>query len=52
MPFEALRWELAERFGWTLQQVDALTVADWHEWEQIKKGRYEATQPPKKEKIA
>ena len=47
-----VRWEMAERFGWTLDQIDALSVGDWHEWENIKKGRYEAQKPPKREKIA
>lgn len=38
--------------GWTLDQVDALSVADWHEYENIQKGRSEASKTPKGIKIA
>lgn len=32
---ELMRWNLAERFHWTLDEVDALKVADLHELVQI-----------------
>lgn len=38
MPAEYIRWQIAERFGWTLEQVDALTMADFHEYLQIQDG--------------
>lgn len=38
-PLEALRWLLAERFGWTLEYVDSLSVADVHEFLQVEDGR-------------
>ena len=41
-PMEDLRWELAERFGWTLAEVDALSLADMHEYLQVTDGRNKA----------
>lgn len=35
MPWEFYRWLMAERFGWTLGEVDALSMGDIHEWMQI-----------------
>jgi hypothetical protein len=32
------RWRLAERFGWTLSYIDSLSVADWHELQQVDDG--------------
>jgi hypothetical protein len=37
-----MRWQMVEKFGWTLDQVDALSVADWHEYLQIQMGRNKA----------
>ena len=37
-PIEALRWRVAERFGWTLDYIDSLSVADLHEYLQIQDG--------------
>jgi hypothetical protein len=41
-PFELWRWHLAERFHWTLAEVDNLSLADWHELIQIDDGRAKA----------
>jgi hypothetical protein len=38
MPWAFWRWKVAEQMGWTLQQVDALTVHDWNEYFQIQDG--------------
>lgn len=38
MPIEKLRWDLAERFGWTLDVVDALEMKDFHEYLQVQDG--------------
>jgi hypothetical protein len=37
-----LRWNIAERFGWTLDEVDALTVSDLFDLFQIDDGRGKA----------
>lgn len=42
MPFELLRWTIAERFGWTLAEVDALTGADLAEFFNIEDGKIKA----------
>ena len=42
LPFEYVRWTLAERFGWTLEQVDALSLADLHEFYQVVEGTNKA----------
>lgn len=39
MPLELLRWSLAERFGWRLEDVDALSWGDVVEFLQIEDGR-------------
>lgn len=41
-PFELVRWTLAERFGWTLPEVDALSMADLAQFYQIEDGRGKA----------
>jgi hypothetical protein len=38
-PFEDMRWELAEKFGWTLEYIDALKLGDLHELIQVQDGR-------------
>ena len=38
MPNEWWRWELARGFGWSLEYVDALKLADLHEYLQIRDG--------------
>ena len=43
-PLELLRWNMAARFGWTLPEIDALSVADLHELAQIDDARVKATQ--------
>jgi hypothetical protein len=37
-PMEMIRWQLAKEFGWTLEYIDSLSVADWHEYAQIQDG--------------
>jgi len=41
-PLEVIRWQMAERFGWTLEYVDALNLKDLHEYLQIEDGRAKA----------
>lgn len=41
-PIELLRWELAERYGWTLDEIGALSMADIHEFLQIMDGKTKA----------
>lgn len=41
---ELMRWTIAERFGWTLEYVDGLSMADLHEFIQIEDGRIKARQ--------
>jgi hypothetical protein len=36
---EELRWRLAEKFGWTLEQIDGLNLSDLHEYLQIEDGK-------------
>ena len=38
MPMEFWRWELVKETGWTLDYVDALSVADFNEWLQVRDG--------------
>lgn len=42
MPAEYYRWKLAERFGWSLEYVDSLTMQDFHELLQVDDGRAKA----------
>lgn len=42
MPLEAARWILAERFRWTLDQVDALSLSDLQTLNQVDEGRNKA----------
>lgn len=37
-PHELLRWQMAEKFGWTLDYIDSLSVATLHEYLQIQDG--------------
>ena len=39
MPWEALRWLLAEATGWTLEYIDALDLTEILEWFATKQGR-------------
>ena len=43
-PFEVTRWRLVERFGWTLAEVDGMTMADLHELYQVDDGIGKARQ--------
>jgi hypothetical protein len=38
-PLELIRWSLAERFGWRLEDVDALKWSELVEFFQIEDGR-------------
>ena len=38
MPEEYWRWKIAEQFGWTLEQVDALRLEDYAEYHQVRDG--------------
>ena len=42
MPHEFWRWELVQDTGWTLEQVDALSVKDWNDWLHIRDGKAKA----------
>jgi hypothetical protein len=44
-PWELLRWTLAENYGWTLEYIDALSVATIHQWIQIEDGKAKAFAP-------
>jgi UDP-N-acetylenolpyruvoylglucosamine reductase len=37
-----IRWELVENLGWTLDEVDSMSVADFHEYMMINMGRAKA----------
>lgn len=41
-PPEMLRWELAGRYGWTLDYIDSLSVQNIHEFIQIRDARNKA----------
>jgi hypothetical protein len=43
MPDEVIRWELAERFGWTLDYIDSLTLHDFLEYVTIQDGKGHAS---------
>ena len=42
VPHEYWRWELVQETGWTLEQVDALSVTDYWNWMQIRDGKAKA----------
>ena len=37
-PPEYWRWKLAEKFGWTLDYIDALSIGDFNEYIQVADG--------------
>jgi len=37
-PLEYWRWHLAEQYGWTLDYVDSLSLADMTEYYQVQDG--------------
>jgi len=49
-PWEYTRWVLAKEFGWTLPEVDALSLRDMQQWKDIAAGRQMVAQR-KKEKV-
>ena len=42
MPQEFFRWQMAEKFGWTLEYIDNLSMADLREYMQVMDGRAKA----------
>jgi hypothetical protein len=42
MPFEYIIWDLAEKFGWTIEYIENLSMAKLHEYEQVQLGKNEA----------
>jgi hypothetical protein len=50
-PPELIRWSLAERFGWTLDYIDSLSLADLFEFFQIESGREQARPMTKGNKL-
>jgi hypothetical protein len=42
LPFEYFRWEMAGDFGWTLEYVDSLSMADMQEWLAVRDGKMNA----------
>ena len=41
-PFELVRWQMAERFGWTLEYIDSLPIGEVHQMMQVDHGRVKA----------
>ena len=41
-PQEVFLWEMAERFGWTLEYIEGLSMARWHEYLQVRDGESKA----------
>lgn len=52
LPWEFWRWTLAERFGWTLDVVDALSMGDLHAWFQIEDARVKEREEREKQRKA
>jgi len=50
MPWEFYRWLIAERYGWTLAQVDALSMGEMGEWFQIEDARAKVRDAHSKQK--
>jgi hypothetical protein len=50
LPWQYWRWQIAERFGWTLREVDALSMGDLAEWFEIEdaRGKYHEARNPRK----
>jgi hypothetical protein len=38
LPYEVIRWQLVERFKWTLEYVDGLSLENLHELIQVDDG--------------
>jgi hypothetical protein len=41
-PLPLIKWTIAERFGWTLDYIDSISLADLHEFFEIEEGREKA----------
>jgi hypothetical protein len=41
------RWMLAEKFGWSLEYIDSLSLGDFAEWLQVEEGKARAFPRPK-----
>ena len=48
MPYELLIWDMAEKFGWTLDYIESLPVAKLMEYMQVIDGRNEAAKKRKR----
>jgi hypothetical protein len=42
-PTEYSRWNLAERFGWSLEYVDGMSLDNLHEFLQVQTGKEAAS---------
>jgi len=42
VPWELIKWKYIERFGWTVEYMDALKLKDLHELIQVDDGRAKA----------
>ena len=42
VPWAYWRWELVERFGWTLDYIDSLALDDFNEYMQVCDGKAKA----------
>jgi len=47
-PFEFIRWQLAEKMGWTLEYIDGLDMATLAEYLQIMDGMNQAAKSRRK----
>jgi hypothetical protein len=50
-PLEMLEWDLAEKFGWTLEYIENLSLARLYEYLQIQDGRAHARNSQVKGKL-
>ena len=41
-PGELSKWELAEKFGWTLDYIEGMSMQEIHEYYQIKDAKIKA----------
>jgi hypothetical protein len=42
-PYELIRWQFAQRFGWSLEYIDSLTLADIDEYYEVMDGHAKGT---------
>jgi len=41
-PFELSVWDMAEKFGWTLEYIESLSMSKFHEYYQIRDAKAKA----------